>query len=276
MPSWSSIVGWMTFWIPQYYPRGSSDQKYAWRQKLTVCMMMIIWGIVFVLVCAVMPVCCIILKNQYLTEAQCSIAVPIYSIILGLLLFSYLAKFLGSLLFHFRSATHTSNSVHSNIIVHIPCYTENEAEMRRVLHGVRDAKISTRSRKLMFIVVDGLVAGKKCNRLTAQCVMEILSGGYDRTTAAKYTYLSLGHGEKQENAVDVYHGFLSDGGCPVPYIVVVKCGNPHVEDDTGNRGKRDSQFVLFHVLKNLAYGDTIGEFGHGIIEKVFELTRVPL
>lgn len=66
--------------------------------------------------------------------------------------------------------------------------------------------------------------------------------------------MSLGDGSKQYNRAKVYTGLYDCTGHLVPFMVVVKTGNPAETMRAGNRGKRDSQMILMRYFNKVHYG----------------------
>lgn len=67
-------------------------------------------------------------------------------------------------------------------------------------------------------------------------------------------FVSLGEGSKQHNMGKVYTGLYECIGHAVPFIVIVKTGNPTETSRAGNRGKRDSQMLLMRFFQKVHYG----------------------
>ena len=106
------------------------------------------------------------------------------------------------------------------------------------------------SKKILFIVADGMVTGAGNDHATFQILLKALGVDPSLPQPNAHEYESLGQGTEMVNRAVVYSGFYSPNEeRHVPFIAVVKVGN---DDETGsaagNRGKRDSQLVLMRFL----------------------------
>lgn len=88
--------------------------------------------------------------------------------------------------------------------------------------------------KLLFIVADGMIIGTGNDRPTPRIVLDIL--GVDQALdPIAFKFESIGEGNKQLNYAKVYAGLYEIEGHTVPYIVVVKVGQPTERSRPGNR-----------------------------------------
>lgn len=143
------------------------------------------------------------------------------------------------------------------VIINIPCYTEDRESLSKTINSVTSMDYSDKH-KLLFIVCDGNLRGQGQKRTTPETVLAILGQSFNNETRT-YTYASLGKGAKRQNVVRVYSGWYKyqngkEEVHEVPYIVVVKIGFAHeATEKPGNRGKRDSQLILFNFLSKMFY-----------------------
>ncbi|KAI9004030.1 chitin synthase-domain-containing protein [Gaertneriomyces semiglobifer] len=141
------------------------------------------------------------------------------------------------------------------VIMQVPCYTEGEDSLRKTIDSLALLSYDD-TRKLLFIVADGLVQGAGNPLPTPDIVLHLL--GVD-TKAPGYkppqpqSYVAVGEGSKQHNRAQVYSGLYYIQARAVPFIVVVKCGTETEKVKPGNRGKRDSQMILMKFLNKVHY-----------------------
>lgn len=150
----------------------------------------------------------------------------------------------------------------------MPCYTEGEESLRRTIDSLAALKYDDK-RKLLFIICDGNIVGSGNDRPTPRIVLDIL-GVDPGLDPEPLMFKSIGEGSRQLNYGKVYSGLYEFEGhvvpcvfCPVlesfcllksvRYIVVVKVGKPSERQRPGNRGKRDSQILLFHYLNRVHF-----------------------
>ena len=137
------------------------------------------------------------------------------------------------------------------VILQVPCYTEGEESLRKTIEALASLKYQD-SRKLMFIVADGMIVGSGNDRSTPKIVLDILGVDPEETPDPEpLSFISVGKGHMRLNRGKVYAGFYENAGHRVPFIVVVKIGNTSERSRPGNRGKRDSQMILFRFLSKV-------------------------
>ena len=137
------------------------------------------------------------------------------------------------------------------VICQIACYTEDERSLRRTIDSLTKSDYKD-SRRLLFIVADGMVIGTGNDRPTPRIVLDIL-GVDPEIEVPSLAYQALGEGNKQMNFAKVYSGVYSTDGRASPFIVVVKVGKPSERQRPGNRGKRDSQLILMQFLSRVHF-----------------------
>lgn len=101
----------------------------------------------------------------------------------------------------------------------MPCYTEGEESLRACIESLTRLKYDDK-RKLIFIVVDGMVVGSGNDKPTSEIVLDIL-GVTDRFKQEPLSFLSIGEGAKQHNMGKVFSGLFEASGHIVPFVVRV-------------------------------------------------------
>ena len=110
------------------------------------------------------------------------------------------------------------------VIGFIPCYTEGEDSMRTSIESWARMRYDD-TRKLLFIVCDGMICGAGNELPTPKIVLDILGVDAEHDPEPK-SYEALGEGNKQHNMAKVYSGLYEILGHIVPFICVVKVGKP--------------------------------------------------
>eukprot|EP00842_Homolaphlyctis_polyrhiza_P004749 jgi/Hompol1/5275/HPOL_004331-RA len=143
----------------------------------------------------------------------------------------------------------------------IPCYSEGADSLKSTIDSVAETSFDD-GQKLLFIICDGMVTGSGNSLPTPQIVVQLMQGKLDAgslvygssgmaDTADSFAFQSLGHADLQLNRGQVYSGLYTIQGRQIPYIVVIKVGNPTEQQNPGNRGKRDSQLLLMQFLSRV-------------------------
>jgi chitin synthase len=110
------------------------------------------------------------------------------------------------------------------VIGFIPCYTEGEDSMRTSIESWARMRYDD-SRKLLFIVCDGMICGAGNELPTPKIVLDVL-GVDPEFDPEPMSYEALGEGNKQHNMAKVYSGLYEILGHVVPFICIVKVGKP--------------------------------------------------
>ncbi|KAI8991487.1 chitin synthase-domain-containing protein [Mycotypha africana] len=137
------------------------------------------------------------------------------------------------------------------VICQITCYTEDEESLRKTIDSISKLDYDDK-RKLLFVICDGMIVGSGNDLPTPRIALNIL-GVDPQVDPEPLSFVSVGEGSKQHNMGKIYSGLYEVAGHVVPYIVVVKCGNPRERQKPGNRGKRDSQLILMQFLNHVHY-----------------------
>lgn len=142
-------------------------------------------------------------------------------------------------------------------IIAITAYTEGHDALKATINKAVKMNYSN-DHKMLFIICDGMVKGEGEDYHTPEIVLNILRSGdgvpdevykqnYVLPDNEAFTYSSL----RGPNRAQVFQGIY----CGVPYIVVVKVGNPNEAGTSkpGNRSKRDSQLIIMSLLNRVFY-----------------------
>ncbi|CAO3629962.1 unnamed protein product [Mucor hiemalis] len=147
----------------------------------------------------------------------------------------------------------SSQIVRPYTILMIPCFSESSDILKQTLDSLSRTAYED-SKKLLLFVCDGITTSAMEEKETHVLLLENL--GYSCTDEPlPQQYTSLGQGGKRLNYARVYSGFYETGRNRVPYIVIVKVGQPHEmtaidgRSPPGNRGKRDSLMIVFGFLE---------------------------
>ncbi|KAJ3019033.1 hypothetical protein HKX48_002468 [Thoreauomyces humboldtii] len=167
----------------------------------------------------------------------------------GVMVFIMVIKFLAALqLGSKRQPEHHDRFV----ILQVPCYTEGEESLRKTIDSLALLEYDD-TRKLLFIVADGLVKGAGNDLSTPELVFKLLGVDTNVQKPEPRDYIAIAEGSKGHNRAQIYSGLYRIQSRAVPYIVVIKCGSVGETGKLGNRGKRDSQMVLMKFLNKVHY-----------------------
>jgi len=133
------------------------------------------------------------------------------------------------------------------VICQVPAFTEGEDQLRKALDSLTFLNYDDK-KKLLFVICDGTITGAGNQGVpTHRIVLDIL-GSDPKVDPPAFAFKSVAEGMDQLNYAKVYSGLYEYEGHVVPYLVVHKCGRPGEKVKPGNRGKRDSQILLFNFL----------------------------
>lgn len=172
----------------------------------------------------------------------------------------------------------------------VTCYSESKVEIQGTLDSIAHTTYSA-SRKLLFVVCDGMVKGHGETQTTPEICVALLERDKRFGTGEPEPrgYIAVGEGSRRENAARVYAGhYCSTKGTKVPMLVIVKCGsaaergestimqNPTAGqgNKTGNRGKRDSQMILMNFIMRVNYNERFTPLDFDLFRKVYALAGV--
>jgi chitin synthase len=153
------------------------------------------------------------------------------------------------------------------VVIFVSCYTEDHNSIEKTIHSICDSKYSDK-KKLLFIVVDGVIKGKGNDKTTAEITLNILGRSLNEEIIdCKYKCI---HEVENYNRARVYSGYYENNKHSIPYIVIVKTGLDSEEKSSkrGNRGKRDSQMILFSLLNRYYYKKQKNQLDNKILESM--------
>jgi chitin synthase len=140
------------------------------------------------------------------------------------------------------------------VMIMVPCYNESDRELRKTIDSVL-ANDYPNENKVLVVVADGVITGRGEKKSCPETLAAIL-GFQFRANDPAQVYQSTG--TKTTNYATVYPGTYTSAKYPgkeLKYLVVVKQGSEEERGTgrAGNRGKRDSQLLLFGILNRLQY-----------------------
>lgn len=179
----------------------------------------------------------------------------------------------------------------------VTCYSEGEEGIRTTLDSISATTYSD-SRKLLFVVCDGMITGAGEKKSTPDICVGLLDADPRFGNPEPMGYFAVGSGAKSENRAMVYAGHYSKkpfffisasqidrcliffsiarAGHRTPTMVVVKCGMEGERGDKkpGNRGKRDSQLILMNFFSRVTYNDRMTPLDYDMFRKIQVLMGV--
>ncbi|KAJ8519110.1 hypothetical protein ONZ45_g3931 [Pleurotus djamor] len=169
-------------------------------------------------------------------SAQCQFATYILLVLSAMMVAIIGFKFLASVNF---SAPRAPEDHDKFVICQVPCYTEDDASLRRTIDSLAQMKYDDK-RKLLMIICDGMIVGSGNDRPTPRIVLDIL-GADPNLDPEPLSFLSLGEGARQHNMGKVYSGLYECSGHVVPYLVVVHFNAP----------MNPLELEMYHQIKNV-------------------------
>ncbi|KAJ3355827.1 hypothetical protein HDU83_002475 [Entophlyctis luteolus] len=174
------------------------------------------------------------------------------------------------------------------VILFVTCYSEGLESITSTLNSLATATYPT-AKKLLFVVVDGVVKGAGNDSPTADIILGLMTFPpandvfeHDEIHSPPLrSYLAVAQGNKQHNMAKVFAGhYVTDSGADLPMVLVIKCGTPAENESTakcipGNRGKRDSQLILMNFLSRILYNDRMTELDFELQLKVSSVGTDP-
>ncbi|CAO1638081.1 unnamed protein product [Parajaminaea phylloscopi] len=162
------------------------------------------------------------------------------------------------------------------IISLVTAYSEGEEGISNTLTSLAQCDYPD-SKKLLFVVADGMVTGSGESQSTPDICVGLLEADTRFGTPMPMSFIAVAQGKKQHNMAMVYAGHYTRApGHKTPMIVVVKCGTPDEfnESKPGNRGKRDSQMILMNFLQRVTYNDRMTPLDFDLFRKFHLLMGV--
>jgi len=158
----------------------------------------------------------------------------------------------------------------------VTCYSEGEESLRKTLDSLSKTNYSD-SRKLLFIVADGMITGAGEKHSTPDICVGLLDADPRFGEPIPMSYTSVGSGAKGQNRAMVYAGHYTVAGRRTPTVILVKCGTEEearTDRKPGNRGKRDSQLVLMNFFSRVTYNDRMSPLDFDLFRKIHILMGV--
>ncbi|KAI9066622.1 glycosyltransferase family 2 protein [Trametes sanguinea] len=158
----------------------------------------------------------------------------------------------------------------------VTCYSEGEDSLRTTLDSISTTSYAD-SRKLLFVVADGMITGAGEKRSTPDICVSLLEADPRFGNPVPMSYNAVGSGAKAENRAMVYAGHYTVAGRRTPTVIVVKCGTEAeaaTEKKPGNRGKRDSQLILMNFFSRVTYNDRMTPLDFDLFRKIHVLMGV--
>ncbi|KAJ3217288.1 hypothetical protein HDU67_008200 [Dinochytrium kinnereticum] len=161
------------------------------------------------------------------------------------------------------------------VIMLVTCYSEGEESIRSTLDSLASAKYA-QSRKLLFVVADGMITGSGNSKSTPETILDMMHMDEDLPQAHPVSYVAIADGSKQHNQAYIHAGYYKVASGDVPTIVVVKCGTADeaTSKKPGNRGKRDSQLILMNFLSRCVFDDLMTELDFELFYRINHITSM--
>jgi chitin synthase len=138
------------------------------------------------------------------------------------------------------------NNIGKNYLYIMPCYNENEIELKQTLDSLVNQKFCKKDKRAIIIICDGKVTGEGNNKSTDEILLNILE---NKKNPIKYTYNT----REDTNNVNLYVGKYNE----INYVLMIK---------DKNYGKRDS---LILIRRLCYYYNNISKINNKYISDVF-------
>jgi chitin synthase len=115
-----------------------------------------------------------------------------------------------------------------SLMLIIPCYNENEEELRKSLDSLVEQKGIEQHKQSLFIICDGRARGPGMEQTTGDCLLDTILTGKTSRIHMKNAYMAW---DKSPMDVIIQKGTYRD----LPYMCIVKMTN---------KGKRDGLILL--------------------------------
>ncbi|KAJ5378025.1 chitin synthase [Penicillium cataractarum] len=257
---WKWLARCLTFYIPSWFLKNFMKmndvrRRLAFRQKVLFCLLL---GVIYTLICyflVIQPVSSCVVKVHIgmipNKSPFCQVVRTVIYVYMGLGgAFTLLVAMCAA---RVRYASSKFEEHDTLLVMHIPCYNENESVLRKTIESCVESSYD-RKRKLLFIVADGTVAApgqKPTYKILLEDIFnhtEDLEVGIDNQAR---TYTSFDANGTSDNLAFCCTGYFRE----VPYVIVVKVGREDEQDKPkpGNRGKRDSQLLVYNFFHYVNY-----------------------
>ncbi|KAJ4005947.1 hypothetical protein NW752_001193 [Fusarium irregulare] len=257
---WKYLARCLTFYIPswlleKFFKMDDARRRMAFRQKVFFCLLL---AAIYTVICYFLifqPIVSCVIKidiGMFGTDSQfCEATRWLIYVYMGLGGAFMLLVAICVMRVRYRSRKFEEHD--ALLVMHMPCYNEDEATLRKTIDSCVDSSYEN-SRKLLFIVADGKIAvdGRKpSHRILVEDIFqheEDPEMGIDNE-AKSYTSFDLEG--VSENKAHCYTGFFRG----VRYVLVTKVGRDEEQAHAkpGNRGKRDSQLLVYNFFHYVNY-----------------------
>lgn len=257
---WVWFARCLTFYIPSWFLKKAFQMndyrlRLAFRQKVLFCLLVAVIYMVLSYFLIIQPVFSCIMKvhlGMFSSHGDfCIIVRHIIWIYMGVggaftLLTAYCAL-------KVRYTPPSFEEHDALIVMHVPCYNENEYVLRKTIDSCVASTYAKR-RKLLFIVADGKVAAPGLKPTYQTLLYDIFNHKTDLESgidAEARRYPSYDENGTSDNFAFCCTGYYRE----VPYVVIVKVGRADEQTNPkpGNRGKRDSQLLVYNFLHYVNY-----------------------
>jgi chitin synthase len=134
----------------------------------------------------------------------------------------------------FKKSNDVPNLSTKSIAYLIPCYNENEQELKNTICSLKTQQKLENNKKVMFIVCDGRVKGPDSEVTTDQVLKHILK---DDTVSTRFFPNAYKTWTSEYNNVEVLYGITDN----IPFVCMIK---------DNNVGKRDGLVLIRSLLYN--------------------------
>ncbi|KAH8653776.1 chitin synthase-domain-containing protein [Xylariales sp. PMI_506] len=257
---WKCLARGLTFYVPswflkKFYKMDDARQRMAYRQKVLCCLLL---AVIYGLLCyflIIQPMATCVMKvdiGMISADSQfCTVVTDVIYVYMGMGGVFMLLVAVCAALVRYRSRAFEEHD--ALLVMHIPCYNEDESVLRKTIQSCVESSYE-KKRKLLFIVADGMVAAagqKPTYKVLLENIFEHkedLEIGIDNQAQ---WYTSFDTECVSENRAFCCTGYFQG----VPYVLVVKVGREDEKDapKPGNRGKRDSQLLVYNFFHYVNY-----------------------
>ncbi|KAJ4250161.1 hypothetical protein NW762_011974 [Fusarium torreyae] len=257
---WKWLARCLTFYIPSWllknlFKMNDVRRRLAFRQKVLFCLLLAAIYALLSYFLIIQPIASCVVKVDIGLFSRhshfCSVVSNVIYVYMGLAgTFMLLVAFCVARV-RYRSRKFEEHD--TLLVMHIPCYNETEFVLRRTIYSCVESSYE-KKRKVLFIVADGTVASageKPTYKILLEDIFNHsadLEAGIDNRAQP---YTSFDSNGVSDNLALCFTGHFRG----VPYVVVVKVGRADEQDKPkpGNRGKRDSQLLVYNFFHYVNY-----------------------
>ena len=141
------------------------------------------------------------------------------------------------------------------LVMHIPCYSEGIDDLLKTINSCSESDFDDQ-KKLLFVVCDGIVTGKGNAKPTSDILIDDIFRCRDQKPIPQ-EYISTELGDKLKNCANCYCGHYEINNHRVSYVLIIKVGTAGEATTTkpGNRGKRDSQLIIYRFFHQVIFSE---------------------